>query len=236
MIDFRLRTRAAVCAALTTLCLTAIISTGAVAQPSGSAPTTTPVSAQPSQDEVLNAIGDATDLARTMPDAFGGLWLDESDVTFAFTHRATDEQIAEVLALIEEWVPLTVVRVDWSEAELQATLEALDEAFDQEPPFLSGAGVDIRNNAVEVAIRPRYFAVCQAGLRARYGPVRLLFVSSEPDRGVPEPTHTPDAMPSPTPFPFALPEACTLPEGASPVPSVLAPTTAPGSPAASEEP
>lgn len=159
-----------------------------------------------------------------------------SDPNIRHTHRATDEQIAEVLALIEEWVPLTVVRVDWSEAELHATLEALDEAFDQEPPFLSGAGVSLRDNAVEVAIRPRYFEVCQAGLRARYGPVRLLFVSSGPDRGVPEPTPTPDTTPSPTPFPFALPEACTLPEGSSPPPGVLAPSVAPGSPAASEEP
>lgn len=218
------RTIIVVRATIATACLAAMVSL---------ALTAVPVTAQPSQDEVSEAISDAWNHARTMPDAFGGHWFDGSDVTFAFTHRATDEQIAEVLALIEEWVPLTVVRVDWSETELSATLDALDEAFDQEPPFLSGAGVSLRDNAVEVAIRPRYFEVCQAGLRARYGPVRLVFVSSEPDRGVPEPTPTPDVTPSPSPFPFALPEACTLPEGASPPPSVLAPSVPPGSPAAS---
>jgi hypothetical protein len=192
---------------------------------------TAPASAaEPSQGQVLQAIRDAKDLARTMPDAFGGLWLDASSVTFAFTHRATDTQITEVLALIEPWVPLTVVRVDWSLAELDATQDAIvGYAQSQGPPFfVTGVGTDQERNAVVVGLVPEYYEVCQAGLIARFGPVRLLFGSSGPDRGLPEPTPTPDATAPPTPsMDVSIPPACLPPS--SPEPSVVVPSAGPTS-------
>jgi hypothetical protein len=96
------------------------------------------------------------------------------------------------------------------------------------PQVLTGVGTDIVNNAVLVGILPEYFEVCRAGLTARFAPVRLLFESSGPDRGLPEPTPTPDATPSPTPSPDgSVPPACAPPS--SPGPSVVAPSASPTS-------
>src|SRR5262245_5464204 len=86
---------------------------------------TAPAAAQPSRSEVGKAVQEAMRYARTLPDAFGGLWLTDEGVVFAFTHRATDEQIADVLSRIRSGIPVTTVRVDWSEAELDATQDAI---------------------------------------------------------------------------------------------------------------
>jgi hypothetical protein len=95
------------------------------------------------------------------------------------------------------------------------------------PQVLTGVGTDIVNNAVLVGILPEYFEVCQAGLIARFAPVRLLFESSGPDRGLPEPTPTPNATPSPTPSldgrvpPACLPPSSPGPSGTPMLPPVL---------------
>jgi hypothetical protein len=185
-----------------------------------------PVAAQPSRSQAGRAVQAAMAYARTLPDVFGGVWLTDQGAVFAFTHRATDEQIAEVLSRIRPGIPVTTVRVDWSEAELDATQDAItDFAQTQGPPqVLTGVGTDIVNNAVLVGILPEYFEVCQAGLTARFAPVRLLFESVGPDRGLPEPTPMPGATPSPTQSLHAsVPPACALPEAASPAPSGVRP-------------
>jgi hypothetical protein len=180
---------------------------------------TAPVAAQPSRSQVGKAVQAAMTYARTLPDVFGGLWLTDRGAVFAFTHRATDAQIEDVLSRIKPGIPVTTVRVEWSEAELDATQDAIvDFVQIQGPPqVLTGVGTDIVNNAVLVGILPEYFEVCQAGLTARFAPVRLLFESSGPDRGLPEPTPTPDATPSPTSPPeWSLPPACLPPSSPGP--------------------
>jgi hypothetical protein len=204
----------------------------------------TPVAAQPSRSQVGKAVQEAMAYARTLPDAFGGLWLTDEGAVFAFTHRATHEQIADVLSRIKRGIPVTTVRVDWSDAEIAATKDAIvDFVQTQGPPqVVMGVGTDLQGNAVLVGILPEYFEVCQAGLTARFAPVRLRFESSGPDRGLPEPTSTPDATASPTPSPDgSLPPACLPPSspepsglGASPGPnaSVGPSPTAPTAPTA----
>ena len=177
--------------------------------------------AQPSRSDVAEAVQDAMIHARTMPDAFGGVWLTDDGAVFAFTHRATDEQIADVLGRISAGIPVTTVRVDWSEAELRATKDAIgDAAVAREITFVTGVGVDLPDNAVLVSIAPEYFDVCQAGLLARFGPVRLLFESSPGDRGT---QSSPSASASPDP----LPSGCLPPPLVSPLPSGIAPVASP---------
>jgi hypothetical protein len=175
--------------------------------------------AQRSSEELLRAIRDARAHARTMPEAFGGAWLvDDGSVVFAFTHRATDEQIADVLGRIESWVPVTLSRVDWSEAEIDATKAAISDASRAgEFPFLTGIGTDIERNAVVVSIAPEWYDLCQAGLLARFGPVRIIFESSGGDIGL-DSTPVPPASPS-----ASLPPDCLPPPGWSPDPSGLVP-------------
>lgn len=178
------------------------------------------------------AIGDAIERARELDDVFGGAWLEGDGVVFAFTRRATDEQVADVLALIRPGTPVTTVLVDWSEAELDATNEAITDALvGRELTFVTGVGTDLKNNAVVVSIHPRYFEICQAGLVARYGPVRLLFERSEGDVGA-EGHPGADASPAPSGSPAAsLPPGCLPPASPGPslgpLPSAVPPTSSP---------
>jgi hypothetical protein len=195
-----------------------------------SVPLALPSVAQPSRSQVGKAVQEAMAYARTLPDASGGLWLTDEGAVFAFTHRATDEQTADVLSRIRPGIPVMTVRVDWSEAEIAATKDAIvDFVQTQGPPHVVvGVGTDTENNAVRVALLPEYFEVCQAGLTARFAPVRLLFESSGPDRGLPEPTPTPDATTSPTSSPaVSVPSVCLPPS--SPEPSVVEPSAGPTS-------
>lgn len=197
--------------ALATLCLTVLVSTGSPAQ------TSVP--------DVSEAVVDALFYARTMPDAFGGVWLtdDDSGAVFAFTHRATDAQIEDVLGHVPDEVPVTVVRVDWSEAEITAAKEAISlAARSGELPFVNGIGTDLENNAVVVYITPEWFDICRAGVLARFAPMRILFESSAGDIGL-------DETPMPARSPSAsLPPGCLPPPGWSPVPSPAAsPATSP---------
>jgi hypothetical protein len=207
MNTIRWRTVTLARAALATMYLTAIVSTGALAQTSG--------------PDVSEAIDDAIIYARTMPEAFGGVWLtdDDSGAVFAFTHRATDVQIEDVLARVPEGVAITVVRVDWSEAELDATTEAITDALvARELPFVTGVGPDLPNNAVLVGIVPEYFEACQAGIVARFGPVRIVFESSEPDRGTAASAAAPGS---------SLPPGCLPSPSMSPTPTGPTPVTSP---------
>lgn len=184
------------------------------------------------------AIGDAIERARELGDAFGGAWLEGDGVVFAFTHRATDEQIAEVLGLIKAGTPVETVRVDWSEAELDATQTAITDAMVAlgGRTFVNGVGTDLRRNAVVVSISPKYYEVCQAGLLARFGPVRLLFERSEGDVGAQGDSDA-EGSPVPSGSPEPLPEGCLPPPSplpslhVSPLPSGVVP---PASPVASQ--
>ena len=201
-------------AALATLCLTALVSTGTLAQTSG--------------PDVSEVIDEAMLYARTMPEAFGGVWLtdDDSGAVFAFTPRATDAQIEDVLGHVPEGVPVTVVRVDHSEAELDATTEAISDAMvARELTFVTGVGPDLPKNAVLVGILPQYFDACQAGILARFGPVRIVFESTGPDTEAAAST-APSADPAASPPPGCLP-----PPGWSPVPSGPVTSPAPSQPA-----
>lgn len=175
--------------------------------------------ARPSRSEVGKAVQDAMQFARTLPDAFGGVWLTDAGAVFAFTHRATDDQIADVLDRIESWVPVSTVRVDWSEAELRATQDAIteDAMVGQERPLVvTGVGVSLPDNAVVVSIRPDLFDVCQAGLQARYGPVRLLFESSPGDTGA-QASPTGSSSPTSSASPVPLPPICVPPASPGPL-------------------
>jgi hypothetical protein len=176
--------------------------------------------AQRSDSAVAKAIQDAMTYARTLPDSFGGAWLVDGGAAMAFTHRATDEQIADVLGRIEPWVAISVVRVDHSEAEITAAKEAISLAVrTDELPFITGVGTDIENNAVRVSIEPQWFEVCQAGVLARFAPMRMIFESSGGDIGL-------DSTPVPAGSPSAsLPPGCLPPT--SPSPSMGTPSPAP---------
>src|SRR5690349_7384557 len=89
---------------------------------------TVPASAEPTQREIHDGIESAVMWAETMPDAFGGVWLSDGGAVFAFTHRATDAQVTEVLGLVEAGIPVTTVRVDWSEPELREVQHAIADA------------------------------------------------------------------------------------------------------------
>jgi hypothetical protein len=144
--------------------------------------------AQSDPSDPSEAIQEAWDKARTMPDAFGGLWLDGGTVVFAFTEAATDEQVADVLALVPSEVGLAMVRVDHSEAALRATKDAItDAASAGELPFVTGVGVALRTNAVDVNVLPQYLLSCQAGLLERFGQVRLMFTENAGDVGATTP-------------------------------------------------
>jgi hypothetical protein len=185
--------------------------------------------AQPSRSDVANAVQDAMIYARTMPDAFGGVWVTDDGAVFAFTARATDEQVADVLGRVTAGIPVSTVRVDWAEAELDATTDAITDAMGaDELSFVTGVGPDLPNNAVRVSIAPEFYDVCQAGLIARFGPVRLLFESSPGDTGA-QPSPAGSSAPSPSGSPAPLPPGCLPPP--SPFPSAgaswLAPTAFP---------
>jgi hypothetical protein len=210
MMTVRWRKFTVVRTALATLCLTALVSTG------------TP--AQTSVPDVSEAIVDAMVYARMMPEAFGGVWLTDGGAAavFAFTHRATDAQIEDVLGHVPEGVPVTVVRVDWSETEITAAKEAISlAARTGELPFVNGIGIDLEHNAVLVYITPQWFETCQAGVLARFSPMRILFESNAGDIGL-DSTPVPPESPSASPPPGCLP-----PPGWSPVPSMVAPSSAP---------
>ncbi len=179
------------------------------------------------------AIGAAIERARELDDAFGGVWLEGDGVVFAFTHRATDAEIAEVLGLVRPGTPVTTVRVDWSEAELDATHEAItDYMVANDVRFVTGVGTDPKRNAVVVGILPQWFDACQAGLVTRFGPVRIVVEPSGFDVGAegnsettapaaasgsPEPSLPPGCLPLASPGPSALPSGA--PPMVSPLPS-----------------
>lgn len=148
------------------------------------AATAGPATAQSDPSDPSEAIQEAWDLARTMPEVFGGVWLDGRTPVFAFTDAATDEQVDAVIALIPPDVSPATVRVDDSEAALRATKDAItDAASAGELPFVNGVGVALQTNAVAVHVLPRYLLTCQAGLLERFGQVRLMFVSNPGDAG-----------------------------------------------------
>lgn len=174
--------------------------------------------AQSDPSDPSEAIQEAWDLARTMPDAFGGLWLDGGTVVFAFTEAATDEQVADVLSLVPSDVSLGTVRVDHSEAALRATQDAItDAASAGELPFVTGVGVALRTNAVDVNVLPRYLLTCQAGLLERFGQVRLMFTENAGDVGA-QATPGEDAVKAP-PASLPLPLGCLASGAPSPSPS-----------------
>lgn len=181
--------------------------------------------AQPSNSEIADGIEDAMLYARTLPDAFGGAWITDDGAVFAFTARATEEQVADVLGRVNEGIPVTTVKVDWSEAELDATQDAItDAAVARELTFVTGVGTDLKENAVVVSLLPQYFEVCQSGLVARFGPVRLLFEPSEGDVGTQGDSDA-SASPAASGSPEPLPAGCLPPP--SPLPSILTPAASP---------
>jgi hypothetical protein len=168
---------------------------------------------------------------------FGGVWLTDEGAVFAFTYRATDAQIADVLSHLESWVPYTTVRVDFSEAELNAVSErVLEDGLNPETGVMS-VGVDLIGNAVVIGILPAGFCARQAELQQRYGEVRLTFVATEGDVGAPEgDLGTPGA--SPSPMTSGQPQGSGVPFCPSPIPSASLPAMSPapspsGGPAAS---
>lgn len=179
-----------------------------------------PALAQPSNSEIADGILDAMIHARTLPDAFGGAWIADDRAVFAFTARATDEQVADVLGRVKKGIPVTTVQVDWSEAELDATADAITDAMVAlgDRAFVNGVGTDLKRNAVVVSMFPEYFEVCQAGLLARFGLVRLVFESSPGDTGAQGEPGAP-ASPAASGSPEPLPEGCLPPP--SPLPSIL---------------
>lgn len=182
--------------------------------------TAIPVAAQPSEQVPEEAIRDAIDHARSMPDAFGGVWLTHGGVVFAFTFRATDAQITEVLDLVEPGTRMATVRVDSSEAELDAAHEAImDAVIAGELTFVTGVGTSIQENALVISIVPDLYEVCQGGLLARFGSVRLLFELSAGDAGRQGTTEPMSLVPSGSPL--VLPPGCLPPPGASPDPASL---------------
>ncbi len=206
----------------------------------------------PTRSQVSKAILGARDYARSLDDVFGGVWITDDGAVFAFTYRATDAQVADVLAHLESWVPYATTRVESSEAELNAVADrVLEDVKAGELPYLRSIEVDIQGNAVVIGIVPAESCARQAELHQRYREVRLVFRATEGDLGASEaspgpattapatvaPTPsaspcTPLASPAPSassvpcPGPVASPE--TSPQGVLPSPSIdpcASPTT-----------
>lgn len=174
-----------------------------------------PIAAQSEGRVSSGAIRDAVAHARTMPEAFGGVWIVDEGAVFAFTHRATDEQIAEVLDLVRPGTRVATVRVESSEAELRSTYEAIRDAVSAgELTFVTGIGTAIQQNAVVVSIVPELYEVCQTGLLARFGSVRLLFEPSAGDVGT-QTTDAPSSTAAPSGSPAEQPPGCLPPPSSS---------------------
>jgi hypothetical protein len=213
----------------------------------------------PTRSQVSKAILGARDYARSLDDVFGGVWITDEGAVFAFTDRATDAQVADILAHLASWVPYTTTSVESSEAELNAVADrVLEDVKAGELPYLRSIEVDIQGNAVVIGIMPAQSCARQAELQQRYGEVRLVFRATEGDVGTPDVSQgpattatatgapTPSATPCPAlaspaaspssvpcPGPVASPE--TSPQGLLPSPSID-PCVSPSDPASPDVP
>ncbi|MFN8519071.1 MAG: hypothetical protein U0667_06715 [Chloroflexota bacterium] len=137
--------------------------------------------AQPSPggNQLTDAVTAARDYARSLDDTFGGAWVTDDGAVFAFTYHATDAQIADVLSRLGSWVPVSIVRVDYSEAALTGVAQRVHKDIDAgSVPYVTSVDIDLPGNALSIGIASPGSCARQAELRERYGDVRLSLIAT----------------------------------------------------------
>lgn len=147
-------------------------------------PGTTSAQSGHSQEELSGALVSTLEVGRAMPEAFGGLWLDDMTVVVAFTPEASSDDIQAVTSRLPQWATYRTDEVAHSEAELRDVKKDVSaDARAGELEGVVGVGTDVRGNAVEIAVLPGRIDELTGRLREEYGRVRLEIVASEADHG-----------------------------------------------------